>query len=157
MRKEELQELITELQDICNLLSSEKDHVKNLIRLTSCVGKLKSYPEYSTVADEMLDAIETYDPKDPYSVEFIIAYAKLLISALNDKLNKGSALDSLKIGYGKLKDTIHTTVSSDEVKEVVDQLKNSSKEKAEQAMNMYREAEKVVKGKLKSWMFPDDE
>ncbi len=159
--KEELQELITEMQDICNSISSssKKDRIKNLnhinglIRLASCFGKLKSYPKYSIVADEMLDLIEAYDPNDPYSAELIIAHTELVISYLNKELNESSLLDSLKVGYGEIKDIIHTAISSDEL----DELKDVCKEKAKQVKSMYRKAEEVAKSKLKSWLSSNDD
>ncbi len=155
--KEELQKLITEMQDICNSISSssKKERIKNsnhinaLIRLAYCFGKLKSYPKYSIVADESLDLIKAYDPNDPYSAELIIAHTELVIYYLNKDPNESSMLDSLKIGYGEIKDIIHTAIFSDELKDVC-------KEKVDQAKNMYRKAEKMAKSKMKSWMSSDD-
>lgn len=151
--KEELQKLITEMQDICNFISSssKKERIKNsnhinaLIRLAYCFGKLKSYPKYSIVADEMLDLIKAYDPNDPYSAELIIAHTELVIYYLNKDSNESSMLNSLKIGYEEIKNAIFS-----------DALKDVCKEKVEQAKNMYKKAEEVAKSKMKIWMSSDD-
>lgn len=160
MKKEELQKLVTELQDICDSRSSKKDPISNLIRLSTCMGKLKSYPKYSTVADEMLDMIGTYDANDPFSLELIIAHTELLISFLNDDLEKGSIPDSLKMGYEEAKNRIDAIIS-DDVKDACKgkaiEVKDVCKETAGQAKNMCRKAEKIVKFKLRNWLLADDD
>lgn len=160
MRKEELQELINELQDTCDSLSSRENNINNLIRLTSCMGKMKSYPQYSTVADEMLDLIGDYDEDDPYSLELIIANTELLISVLSEVLEEDSILDLLKMGYKGVKDTIYANISDevkDAYKETATQFKDACKVKVDQAKDVRRNAEKIIKSKLRNWLLSDDD
>lgn len=160
MKREELQELVTELEDICNSLSSNENTIGNLIRLTRCMGKMNSYPPYSIVANEMLDLIDSYDANDPYSLELIIANTEFLISVLNEVLEKGSILDSLKTGYEEAKNMIDAAISDevkDACKEKAIQVKDVCKETAEQAKDVCRKAEKMFKSKLRNWLLSDDD
>lgn len=58
MKKEELNELLAELKDICRELSAGGDLLENLMRLTVSIHKLKNPPIFSKVADKILNQIQ---------------------------------------------------------------------------------------------------
>lgn len=170
MMKQELQELVTELQDICNSLlamesqsvldpvSAQNNEIDALIRLTICIHRLKRYPLYIKKADEILDAVELYQQtysythqdasKKCYIVHMdIVSKTEELISELNQLLEI-DLLASLKKGYAEAKDTVADAIP--------DEVKDTYKVAVTTLHDVGRKAEKRLKSKLKNWLLSDD-
>lgn len=163
MGKEELQNLVSEMQDICDELSfGPKDvysQTSSLIRLSTCMGSLKAYPCYSPMADEVLSSIQDY-ASAPGSLETIIAETGELISILTEEAERDSVLDTLKKGYAEAKDKVAEVIPEevkDACKEAAKQAKGIYQDTAQQAKEVRKKAEKKAKSKLRSWLLSDDE
>jgi len=162
MRKKELQELVTELQNIYDeLLVAPSDVYRQtslLIRLSTCMKELKTYPLYSPLADNILNAIQDY-ANDPGFLETVIPETMCLISILTEELERDSVMDTLK-RYEEAKTKI-TKAIPEEVKDTctvaVEQVKNVYKDVAEQASEVRKNVEKKAKSKLRSWLLSNDE
>lgn len=155
MGKEELQELLTELEDICCELSATNPgdvYSQNsvLIRLSSCTGKLKTYHVCSEIADEVFSSIQDYvNAPNGRSFETIFDQTGELIDTLKIELEKDSVLDTLKKEYAETRDKVAETIP--------EEVKDTCKEVAKQAKELRKKAEKKAKSKIRSWLLSDDE
>lgn len=152
MKRKELQELVTELQDISDALYSAEDDVNpiaNLMRLCTLMARLKSYPQYSAMVDNVLNAVETYtQDKNRAALVAVVAETEELIDFFNEKL-ENSLVNTLKKGYEEAKDRI------DEV--IPEEVKDVCKETAQQVKDAGRKVEKTAKSRLRNWLLSDDD
>lgn len=152
MKRKELQELVTELQDISDALYSAEDDVNpiaNLMRLCTLMARLKSYPQYSAMVDNVLNAVETYtQDKNRAALVAVVAETEELIDFFNEKL-ENSLVNTLKKGYEEAKDRI------DEV--IPEEVKDVCKETAQQVKDASRKVEKTAKSRLRNWLLSDDD
>ena len=112
MKKEELNELFSELKVIYRALLDEKDLFENLTRLTICISKLKNnFLLYSQIANRILDQIQSYI-NDIAPLSYIICDVELLIVEIDKDLKKDSITTSLKNGCEKAKAKIPEDIKS---------------------------------------------
>lgn len=152
MKRKELQELVTELQAISNALYSTTDSrvpLADLMRLCTLMARLKSYPQYSEMVDNILNAIEAYSQVNTreYLVA-VVAGVEELINVLKEKLDNSLA-NILKKGYEEAKDRL------DEV--VPEEVQDACRETASQVKGVARKAERTAKTRLRNWLLSDDD
>ncbi len=158
MMKQELQELVTELQDVCDSLSEQhnpNNDLNNLIRLTVCMGNLKKYTLYTQMVDEILNLIQLYENtyrysyKECYSIKVgIVLKTKELISKINQLLEV-DLFASLKRGYSEAKDTVTDAIP--------DEVKATYRSAVSTLHDVGRKTEKRLKSKIKNWLLSDDD
>ena len=133
MKKEELQRIITDLQEIKNAFETGEDKFKNLIRLASCMGDLRKYPKYFERAEGILNMIDEY---------ILYKDVKNIISEAipEEAKNKcGEAINTASI--------IGATVKQEMPKCI---------EKVEQIKGTPKKFERKVKSALRNWLMSED-
>lgn len=153
MKRKELQELVTELQGISDALYSPVEgydtQTNDLMRLCTLMARLKNYPQYSEMADDVLDAIELYATNpDHDALMTVVAETESLTEFFKEKL-ENSLVNTLKKGYEEAKDRI------DEV--IPEEVKDVCKETAQQVKDAGRKVEKTAKSRLRNWLLSDDD
>lgn len=148
MKREELQALTTELQEIHDELAVKKNTYRNLIRLSACITPLKVYPQYSGQVDAVCSELQDYT-HNRSSVQDILFETEDLISLLNAELSKDTVLGTLQKGYEDVKDRINDAVP--------DEVKEACEEAATQLKDRSRQVKKAVKSKIRDWLLADDE
>lgn len=148
MKKEELNELVSDLKDICRELSADGDLFDNLMRLTVSISKLKSHPIYSKVADKILNQIQAC-AFGLVPVSYVICYVELLIVNIDKELKKDSITTVLKSGCQEANDKIDSVIP--------EEVKGACKATVCQLQSASHNVEKKLKSKIKNWLLSDDE
>ena len=152
MRRKELQELVNELQSISDALYSatgDEDSTTDLMRLCTLMARLKSYPPYSAMADNVLNAIDTYTKKkDRPALVAVVAETEDVISFFNEKL-ENSVTNMLKKGYEEAKDRIDAVIP--------EEVKDACEETVAQVPTAGRKMEKTAKSRIRNWLLSDDD
>lgn len=148
MKREELQALVTELQEIHDELSAKKNTYRNLIRLSTCITPLKVYPQYSCQVDAICTELQDYT-HNKASVQDVLYEVDFLISSLRTDSSKDTMLDTLKKGYKDAKDRINDAIP--------DEVKEACEDTAAQLKDKNRQVKKAVKSKIRNWLLADEE
>ncbi|MCI8344605.1 MAG: hypothetical protein HFJ42_01265 [Clostridia bacterium] len=148
MKKEELNELLAELKDICRELSDDGDLFENLMRLTVSISKLKDHPIYSKVADKILSQIQAC-AFGLVPVSYVICDVELLIVNIDKDLKKDSITTVLKNGCQEAKAKIDSVIP--------EEVKGACKATVCQLQSASHNVEKKLKSKIKNWLLSDDE
>lgn len=149
MKKEELHELVTELQNICDSLSSNENQIKKLVRLVNCIKRLECYPRYNSRVNEILDAIQTYTWTSMKSIDPIIFETECLISEINESLEREPLFTTVKKGFEEVKSTIDESIP--------EEMKDACKETIGQVKAIGQKTQKTVKSKIRNWLLSDDD
>lgn len=148
MTKQELQELVTELKEICTALSSVEDEDLEtfdiLRRLNACMDNLKKDPLFADRADEIIYEVVRH-MRDDTDLDCVVSETEKLIS----EIEIHCLLSSLKKGYDKAKDTVADAIPNE--------VKDTYKSTANTLHNVVHKTEKRLKSKIKNWLLSDDD
>ncbi len=173
MKKEELQRIITDLQEIKNAFETGEDKFKNLIRLVSCMGDLRKYPKYFERAEGILNMIEEdmiYTEDD-----FVYVIEKTIedISEDVENIEEGTIFGSIKRGYKDAKNIVSEAIPEEAknkcgeaintasiigagIADTVKQEMPKCIEKVEQIKGTPKKVERKVKSALRNWLMSED-
>ena len=166
MKKEELQRIITDLQEIKNAFETGEDKFKNLIRLVSCMGDLRKYPKYFERAGGILNMIEEdmiYTEDD-----FVYVIEKTIedISEDVENIEEGTIFGSIKRGYKDAKNIVSEAIPEEAINTasiigagIADTVKQEMPkciEKVEQIKGTPKKVERKVKSALRNWLMSED-
>ena len=173
MKREELQRIVTELQEIKIDFETGGFNVKNLMRLESCMGDLRKYPKYFERAEGILNMIEDFQY---YSLNEFVYVIKRTVDILNEDIETGentTVFEIIKKGCKDAKDIVFGAIP-EEVKSKCGEAINTASiigagiadtvkqeipkyaEKVEQLKGAPKKIERKVKSKLRDWLLSED-
>lgn len=169
MKKEELQRIITDLQEIKNAFETGEFNIQNLMRLASCMGDLRKYPKYFERTEGILNMIKEYMV---YAEDdFVYAIEKTIenLTAYVESIEEGTIFGTIKRGYKDVKNIISEAIPEEAKNKCGEAINTASIigatvkqempkciEKVEQIKGTPKKFERKVKSALRNWLMSED-
>lgn len=174
MKKEELQKIIAELQEIQNDFETGGVNAENLIRLALCMGDLRKYPKHFEITERILSIIKDFQF---YSEEDFVYVIKRTVDILKKDIETGEKItvqEAIKKGCKDAKDIVSGSIP-EEVKNKCGEAINTASiigagiadtvkqempkyaEKVGQLKEVPKKIERKMKTSLRNWILSEDE